>query len=60
MAGVPPPEGYHSVVPYIVVDGVERLIAFLGDVLVAWSMGSVRSGATERSGTQRYGSATQS
>jgi PhnB protein len=30
MTGVPLPEGYHSVNPYIVVEGVERLIAFLG------------------------------
>ena len=29
MGGVPLPEGYHSVNPYIVVDGAERLIAFL-------------------------------
>jgi len=31
-AGTAPPDGYHSVNPYIVVEGVERLIRFLGDV----------------------------
>jgi PhnB protein len=29
VGGVPLPEGYHSVNPYIVVDGAERLIEFL-------------------------------
>jgi PhnB protein len=28
----PPPDGYHSVNPYIVVDGVENLIVFLSGV----------------------------
>jgi PhnB protein len=32
MAGVPLPEGYHTVNPYIVVDGAERLIDFLVEV----------------------------
>ena len=32
MVGVPLPDGYHSVNPYIVVDGVERLIDFLAEV----------------------------
>src|SRR5437870_10365281 len=35
MAGVPLPEGYHSVNPYIVVDGAEGLIQFLVDVFGA-------------------------
>ena len=48
MAGVPLPAGYHSVVPYIVVDGVERLIAFLGDVFGAVEHGEreIRSDGT--------------
>ena len=29
MAGAPLPEGYHSVNPYIVADGAERLVDFL-------------------------------
>ncbi len=32
MDGVPLPDGYHSVNPYIVVAGVQRLIEFLGEV----------------------------
>jgi len=32
MTGIPLPEGYHSVNPYIVVDGAERLIDFLVEV----------------------------
>ena len=32
MTPVAAPDGYHSVNPYIVVDGVERLIGFLGEV----------------------------
>jgi len=32
VVGVPLPDGYHSVNPYIVVDGVERLIDFLAEV----------------------------
>ena len=32
VAGRTPPDGYHSVNPYIVVEGVERLIRFLDDV----------------------------
>jgi uncharacterized glyoxalase superfamily protein PhnB len=39
MGGVPLPEGYHSVNPYIVVDDAERLIDFLVEVF----------GATEQS-----------
>ena len=35
VAGAPLPDGYHSVNPYIVVDDVERLIAFLTDVFAA-------------------------
>lgn len=35
VAGVPLPDGYHSVNPYIVVEDVERLIAFLTDVFAA-------------------------
>ena len=33
MPGIPLPSGYHSVNPYIVVDGVEGLIGFLLTVL---------------------------
>jgi PhnB protein len=33
VADVSVPDGYHSVNPYIVVEGVQRLIDFLGDVL---------------------------
>jgi uncharacterized glyoxalase superfamily protein PhnB len=40
MAGIPLPEGYHSVNPYIVVDGAERLIDFLVEVF-----GGVEQGA---------------
>jgi PhnB protein len=32
LAGAPLPDGYHSVNPYIVVEGVERLIDFLAEV----------------------------
>ena len=32
MEHAPLPDGYHSVNPYIVVEGVEHLIAFLGEV----------------------------
>jgi PhnB protein len=32
VAGVPLPDGYHSVNPYIVVEGVEGMIEFLTDV----------------------------
>jgi PhnB protein len=39
VAGVPLPDGYHSVNPYILVDGVERLIAFLIDVFDAIEQG---------------------
>jgi PhnB protein len=39
VAGVPLPDGYHSVNPYILVDGVERLIAFLIDVFGAVEQG---------------------
>ena len=40
MAGVPLPDGYHSVNPYIVADGAERLVDFDGaeqatDTLIA-------------------------
>ena len=34
-----PPDGYHSVNPYIVVEGVERLIRFLDDVFGAIERG---------------------
>jgi PhnB protein len=42
-ARVPLPEGYHSVNPYIVVEGAERLIAFLVAVF-----GGVEQGRTLR------------
>jgi PhnB protein len=35
MGGIPLPEGYHSVNPYIVVDDAERLIDFLSQVFGA-------------------------
>jgi PhnB protein len=39
MGGVPLPEGYHSVNPYIVVDDAERLIHFLVEVFGAVEQG---------------------
>ena len=39
MGGVPLPEGYHSVNPYIVVDDAERLIDFLIQVFGAVDQG---------------------
>ena len=42
MAGTPLPDGYHSVNPYIVVEGVERIIDFLGEVF-----GGVEQGVRE-------------
>ena len=39
MGGVPLPEGYHSVNPYIVVDDAERLIHFLVQVFGAVEQG---------------------
>jgi PhnB protein len=39
VAGVPLPDGYHSVNPYILVDGVGRLISFLTDVFDAVEQG---------------------
>ena len=39
MGGVPLPEGYHSVNPYIVVDDAERLIDFLAEVFGAVEQG---------------------
>ena len=39
MGGVPLPEGYHSVNPYIVVDDAERLIDFLDQVFGAVEQG---------------------
>jgi PhnB protein len=39
MGGVPLPEGYHSVNPYIVVDDAERLIDFLVEVFGAVEQG---------------------
>jgi PhnB protein len=39
MAGVPLPDGYHSVNPYIVIEGAERLIGFLKDVFGAVERG---------------------
>ena len=39
MGGVPLPEGYHSVNPYIVVDDAERLIDFLVQVFGAVEQG---------------------
>jgi hypothetical protein len=45
MGGVPLPEGYHSVNPYIVVDDADRLIDFLVEVFSAFEQlhGQVRS-----------------
>jgi PhnB protein len=40
MGGVPLPEGYHSVNPYIVVDDAERLIGFLAEVFGAVEAGT--------------------
>ena len=39
MAGAAPPDGYHSVNPYIVVQGVERLMDFLSQVFDAVERG---------------------
>jgi PhnB protein len=39
MGGVPLPEGYHSVNPYIVVDDADRLIHFLVEVFGAVEQG---------------------
>jgi PhnB protein len=39
MGGVPLPEGYHSVNPYIVADDAERLINFLAKVFGAAEQG---------------------
>jgi PhnB protein len=39
MGGVPLPDGYHSVNPYIVVDHAERLIDFLVEVFGAVEQG---------------------
>ena len=39
MGGVPLPEGYHSVNPYIVVDDAERLVDFLVEVFGAAEQG---------------------
>jgi hypothetical protein len=36
------PEGYHNVNPYIVVQGVEGLIAFLGEVFGGVEQGAAR------------------
>ena len=36
MGGVPLPEGYHSVNPYIVVDDAERVIHFLVSRVRDW------------------------
>jgi hypothetical protein len=41
MGGVPLPEGYHSVNPYIVVDDAERLIDFLVEVFGATTQASL-------------------
>jgi hypothetical protein len=41
MSPVPLPEGYHSVNPYIVVGGAERLIAFLVEVFGGVEQGGV-------------------
>jgi len=40
MPGMPLPEGYHSVNPYIVVDDAERLIAFLVAVFAGNEQGT--------------------
>lgn len=40
MPGIPLPEGYHNVNPYIVVDDAERLIAFLVGVFGGREQGS--------------------
>jgi PhnB protein len=45
---VRPPEGYHSVNAYLVVDGVERLIAFLTEVF-----GATEEGERERTADGR-------
>jgi PhnB protein len=39
IGGVPLPEGYHSINPYVVVDGAERLIDFLVEVFGAVEQG---------------------
>lgn len=52
MSAVPLPEGYHSVNPYIVVDGAERLIEFLVAVF-----GGREEGTRERAADGRIGHA---
>ncbi len=48
MAGTPLPDGYHSVNPYIVVEGVERFVDFLGEVFDGVEQGAreIRSDGT--------------
>ena len=48
MAGTPLPDGYHSVNPYIVVEGVERFVDFLGEVFDGVEQGvrEIRSDGT--------------
>jgi uncharacterized glyoxalase superfamily protein PhnB len=48
LAGTPLPDGYHSVNPYIVVEGVERIIDFLGEVFDGVEQGvrEIRSDGT--------------
>ena len=43
MAGIPLPEGYHSVNPYIVVENAERLVQFLVE-----AFGGIDQGRTHR------------
>ena len=54
MGGVPLPEGYHSVNPYIVVDDADRLIDFLVEVFSAVEQGRfIPYGPGLRSGRYR-------
>lgn len=55
IAGTTPPNGYHSVNPYLVVEGVERLIRFLDDVFGAVERGKrevTAEGAVEHAEVQ--------
>jgi uncharacterized glyoxalase superfamily protein PhnB len=52
-------DGYRSLNPYIVVDRVEPLLAFLTEVLGGEERASASSAETERSGTPSSRSATR-